>query len=341
MSMPTPQHIAGDSASLPPSYFENSARDIENLQIVLKAVGKDSALADAGYRALDPLVIALLLAKAGIPTIPSRVLTKIPCQSRWPERATTVGKKIIRANAYFGYPNCSLVTGRKSGIVVLDVDGKEGESELDRLQRELGLLPDTAHVISGRVGGGSHIWLRCPPGTVEARNQQPLPDCSKVDLRAWHGHVVIPGSKHKSGAYYQWAPGYAPDEIGIAECPAAWWEWLPKKGEDGPVRSRVRPTGQRAPSEKAEHNSNSNAIGDGPGEGGFNRPIRVLCCQFYCRYGVDADALDFKEALKEEIRNANASAHSPDQVERYASDEYLTAELISARKYIMEVAVHG
>ncbi len=51
-------------------------------------------------------------------------------------------------------------------------------------------------------------------------------------------------------------------------------------------------------------------------------------------FGPEADAAEFKDALRFAILNANADNHTPDQIQRYASDSYLDAEIASARNKI-------
>ena len=61
--------------------------------------------------------------------------------------------------------NLAIVTGRLSGLVVLDVDpGHGGEQSVRRLVAEHGRLPATVEARTG--GGGRHLYFRHPGGTV-------------------------------------------------------------------------------------------------------------------------------------------------------------------------------
>jgi len=117
--------------------------------------------------------------------MPARVQTKIPCLKGWPDKATTDAGRLARWQAHFN-PNWSILTGRENGVVVLDIDGEQDAMDLARLESELGSLPDTWRRNSGRVGNGFHVWLSCPPGADDLRNQQPIPG-TKIDVRGYHG----------------------------------------------------------------------------------------------------------------------------------------------------------
>jgi nicotinamidase-related amidase len=110
--------------------------------------------------------------------------------------------------------NIGIVTGPESGILVLDVDGKQGEESLIELERRYSPLPDTYTVRTG--GGGLHLYFLWPKG-ADVRNSQ-----SKfalgLDIRGQGGYVVAPPSLHSSGASYE----INESAILPAPCP----EWL-------------------------------------------------------------------------------------------------------------------
>jgi len=302
---------------------------------LLPKFGIDPDFAYDGFRAAHPFPVAVRLAMLGFRVLPTRVQSKIPCVKGWPERATTDPAKLAMWQAQFN-SNWSVLTGRENGVVVIDVDGERGRADLARLESELGALPRTWRCNSGRTNGGFHVWLRPPPGADDLRNQQPLPGY-KIDIRGFHGHIVISGSLHSSGTRYAWADGCSPGEIELAECPAAWWEWLPKKDEAiAASRSKSQPSARRgsSPGNSRRRSPASLIIGDGPDGGGFNRPIRVRCCQFWTFEGAETRVTEFKEVLRSVILSANASNHTEEQIARYASDDYLDAELASARDWI-------
>jgi hypothetical protein len=123
--------------------------------------------------------------------------------------------------------NVGLVTGRISGIVVLDVDPRHGGLEsLAGLEAEHGPLPRTVEALTG--GGGRHIYFAHSGAELANRvNLRP-----GIDLRADGGCVVAPPSLHRSGHRYEWAAGCAPQERALAGMPA----WLARA-----VRAAGRP----------------------------------------------------------------------------------------------------
>ena len=95
--------------------------------------------------------------------------------------------------------NIGVATGATSGIVVLDVDGKKGETSLIDLARGGFHLPDTYTVRSG--GGGQHHYFLCPEGTVVRNSQSKI--APGLDIRGQGGCVVAPPSLHRSGGRYE------------------------------------------------------------------------------------------------------------------------------------------
>lgn len=95
--------------------------------------------------------------------------------------------------------NIGLVTGVKSGLIVLDVDPAHGGLDsLRDLVAEEGAVEAFARVRTG--GGGMHFYLRHPGGRV--RNRTGLRP--GIDVRGDGGYVVAPPSVHASGRRYVW-----------------------------------------------------------------------------------------------------------------------------------------
>ena len=127
-----------------------------------------------------------------------------------------------------------IVTGRLSGILVLDVDGPEGETVL----REQG-HPITPMVRTG--GGGLHLYFRHPDADVRTGIRVK----PGLDVKAAGGYVVAPPSVGPTGAPYEWIIG--PEEAETADVP----DWLmhiiarpQRNGGAGPVGETI-PNGQR------------------------------------------------------------------------------------------------
>lgn len=151
---------------------------------------------------------------------------------------------------------CGLPRGAQSGLVVIDVDPRNGGTEtIERLFEELGALPPTAQVISG--SGGPHYYLRC---------NEALPSTklgAGVDVQAGGGdvfaQVVAPPSLHKNGRRYAWELSSDPTEgVPIAELPDAWRERIRTNNQK---RMREGVAGLDADSKIVEGNGGK----DGPG----------------------------------------------------------------------------
>jgi len=108
------------------------------------------------------------------------------------------------------WPRCNLavITGRLSGIVVLDVDPRHGGlATIARLEREHGEFPDTACVLT--PSGGRHLYYRHPGGRIgNVQNSTAAPG---IDLRADGGLALLPPSRRADGQAYEWWVG--PSEV--------------------------------------------------------------------------------------------------------------------------------
>jgi hypothetical protein len=113
--------------------------------------------------------------------------------------------------------NIGIATGRVSGLVVLDIDPRNGGNEgLIDLQREHGQLPETA--IANTGGGGKHLYFK-HPGDREVKNCAALGGFSGLDLKADGGYVVASPSNHQSGGSYLWDMAFHVVDIPLAPCP--------------------------------------------------------------------------------------------------------------------------
>lgn len=101
----------------------------------------------------------------------------------------------------------------RSGLLVIDIDGPDGESAWDTLTAEHGRT-QTLEVCTGRSDGGRHLWLR----TRDARSRSSTRKLgSSLHTRGVGGYVLAPPSVHPSGRRYSWATSRP-----IADAP----EWL-------------------------------------------------------------------------------------------------------------------
>lgn len=138
------------------------------------------------------LKAALAYARRGVPVFPCEPGAKRPLTRNGHWDATTDARVIERW--WKGWPsaNVGVPTGKKSGVVVLDVDVDDGGLEsLAKLERAGAPTPKTARARTG--GGGIHVFFRYPRGT-EIRNSAGLLGAG-LDVRGEGGYVVVPPSR--------------------------------------------------------------------------------------------------------------------------------------------------
>lgn len=128
----------------------------------------------------------------------------------------------IELTAWFSGPfkrnGVGIITGRVSGIFVVDVDcgpGKQGADTLNILQLNNDDLPETCEAITG--SGGRHYIYRNPPDVLITTDKGVLgPD---VDTRGEGGFIVASPSFHACGNRYRWKAENHPQTMPIADAP--------------------------------------------------------------------------------------------------------------------------
>ncbi|MGE4043347.1 MAG: bifunctional DNA primase/polymerase [Acetobacteraceae bacterium] len=147
----------------------------------------------------------------GFAVFPCYPRTKIPATEHGLRDAVSDRAGVNRLWKRRGY-NIAIATGERSGVIVLDVDGPEGEASLAALQASHGALPVT---LESSSGNGRHLYFRHPGRPVRNSTAKIGP---KLDIRGDGGCVTVPPSIHPSGRRYAWVDEGTP----IAEAP----EWL-------------------------------------------------------------------------------------------------------------------
>lgn len=82
---------------------------------------------------------------------------KTPLIKNWKENASLEEEKIRKWWTQWPSANVGILAGSRSRLLVVDVDGPEGEDALSVRSK----LPDTLRAITSR---GHHLYFRCPIG---------------------------------------------------------------------------------------------------------------------------------------------------------------------------------
>jgi len=130
-----------------------------------------------------------MAASLGLPVFPCET-HKRPIVAKWPDVATADPATIL---AMFNHPSAAMIgmpTGRQSGLVIIDVDVKNGAAGDAWLQSHTDALPETR--THRTQSGGLHLVFRAPEG-VEIRNSASR-IAPGVDVRGEGGYVIWPGS---------------------------------------------------------------------------------------------------------------------------------------------------
>src|SRR5215213_9907646 len=126
-----------------------------------------------------------------------------------------------------------IVTGPVSGVLVLDVDGTEGEDELQKYGHPVTPMVRTAN-------GGLHLYFKHPEQHVRTG----IRVAPGLDVKASGGYVVAPPSLGPNGRPYEWI--VSPEEADLAEPPRWLMNLLAEERSKGPAPL----VGERIPSGK-------------------------------------------------------------------------------------------
>jgi putative DNA primase/helicase len=183
---------------------------------------------------MTPLDAAVEYARRGWPVFPVALIKRggrVDKQPlvKWGSEASTNPAQIRLW--WYRWPRVliGIPTGKRSGIVVLDIDVKDGRNGFDRLA-ELGksILPDTpmAHTHSG----GLHIYFAVL--ALEIRNSAGEHGLGVgLDVRGEGGFIVVPSPD--SG--YCWDPHYNLDTVPLMPAPA----WLGHRQQKSSLAPRA------------------------------------------------------------------------------------------------------
>ncbi|MFC1791327.1 phage/plasmid primase, P4 family [Gemmatimonadota bacterium] len=136
--------------------------------------------------------------------------------------------------------NVGIPTGTGTGLLVLDVDPRNGGTEsLEALLESHGSLPATWEAESG--GGGRHFYFKHPEDVLEGNVKLP----PGLDLQGDGKCIIAPPSLHESGNRYHWRKGHSPDETDLAPPPA--WLLTPPETEKEPAGAGLPEAQPEAP----------------------------------------------------------------------------------------------
>jgi len=148
-------------------------------------------------------------ASIGWHVLPLRAKAKVPATAHGLKDATDDGATLERWWLEDETYNVGVRTGAISGVVVLDIDGPDGEVSWSELTS--GDEPKTLHQRTGREDGGRQLFFEHPGGEVKIGNRAAIRP--GIDVRGDGGYVVVPPSIHPSGATYKWLVGGKPQPL--------------------------------------------------------------------------------------------------------------------------------
>jgi hypothetical protein len=143
------------------------------------------------------LEAAISYRRRGWSVMPISPTTKTPL-IKWKDLQTRLPdeEEIHQWWEEFPAANIGLITGRISGLAVIDVDPERGGNTEETLKE----FP------TGRVsktgGGGNHLFYHLAPNTPPIPNRVNVRP--GIDVRGEGGYVVLPPSRHASGRPYRW-----------------------------------------------------------------------------------------------------------------------------------------
>lgn len=152
----------------------------------------------------SPLEIAQQLADSGLQVFPAKFRDKFPLVKWKDYQDTDATPNLKRWFHNRGRVNFWVMTGRRSGYVVVDCDSQGGE---DWWRERLGdLMNATAQV---RTAKGTHYWFKIPEGwedQIPSWSVHPKTHDTTIsfDFRADGTGIIVPPSIHETGIQYEW-----------------------------------------------------------------------------------------------------------------------------------------
>lgn len=149
---------------------------------------------------------ALSYASQGYAVFPLKPNGKEPLTEHGFKDGTTDPEAIRQWWTSWPEANVGIVTGRQSGIVVLDIDRKHGVDGVESVSKLD--LPRTLTIRT--PSGGFHLFFKAPPSAIVPRKIGVMPG---LDILGEGGYVVAAGS-HINGCLYEIARN-----LPVTDCP--------------------------------------------------------------------------------------------------------------------------
>lgn len=143
--------------------------------------------------------------------------------------------------------NIGIIMGATSNLVCIDVDVKnaDGVATLEKLEEQLGELPQT--VMSETPSGGIHYYFKYVKGIRNRKNVG-----EGIDIQA-DGTQTVEAPSQIDGTYYEWVN--SPFEYEIAKLPQKWKQYLCEEVDEDTLLLSNKPF--EAPSEVEEGGRNN------------------------------------------------------------------------------------
>lgn len=143
--------------------------------------------------------------------------------------------------------NIGIIMGATSNLVCIDVDVKnaDGIATLEKLEEQLGELPQT--VMSETPSNGIHYYFKYVKGIRNRKNVG-----EGIDIQA-DGTQTVEAPSQIDGTYYEWVN--SPFEYEIAELPQKWKQYLCEEVDEDTLLLSNKPF--EAPSEVEEGERNN------------------------------------------------------------------------------------
>lgn len=101
--------------------------------------------------------------------------------------------------------NVAIRTGRESGLVVIDIDPRNGgDLSFESIED---LIPDTVMQMTG--GGGAHYLFSYPPLNQKVKSRSNI--LPGIDIKADGGYIVASPSDHQAGGVYEFEASSEPN----------------------------------------------------------------------------------------------------------------------------------